>query len=80
MKEILQETAKELNLPTNVVEKVIKAYMLFVKNKISKFRYQDLESLVGVKTNFFIPGLGKLVVKNKERRKKYEKHSKEITN
>lgn len=80
MKEILQETAKELNLPTDVIEKVIKAYMLFVKNKISKFRYQDLESLVGIKTNFLVPGLGKLVVKSKAKRKSYEKGVKKITN
>jgi len=80
MKEIVQETAKELGLPTDVVEKVVKAYMLFVKNRISKVRYQDLDSLVGIKTNFFIPGLGKLVVKNKTKRKPYGKRIKEITN
>jgi len=80
MKDILKETAKELNLPYDVVEKVIKSFMQYIKIKISKIKYNELEKLDKVKTNFFIPYLGKLVVKSKTKRKMYGKRIKEITN
>lgn len=65
MRELFEETAKITGIPVEVVEKVIKSFMMFVKRKITSVKYRDLDSWDRVKTNFSIPGFGKLVVKSK---------------
>ena len=80
MKEILQETAEKLNLPYSLVENVINIYMGYIRYRVSKVIYRNLTTFKGVKTNILLVGLGKLVVKNKAKRKAYEKRVKEITN
>ena len=67
--DILRETAKQLNISYDVVEKVMKSYFNFIRFRISKVKYRELTSFDKVKTNFLLPGFGKLVVKNKKNRR-----------
>lgn len=77
LKEIIKKIAEECNFTENEVEEVISSYFNFLKHKISKIPYRNLESFKEVKTNFMIPGFGKLVVKNKgKNRLKNEKRFK----
>jgi len=68
----MREVAKVLNIPYSTVEKVMKSFFNFVKFRISKVPYKKLKTFDKIKTNFVIPGFGKLVVKNKVNRKIYE--------
>ena len=74
------EIAKELNVDIETVEKVIKVFMGFVRFRMSKIPYKTLETFDKIKTNFLIPGLGKLVVRNKKHRKYYEQKGRELKN
>jgi nucleoid DNA-binding protein len=65
MKEIIKETAKELGISAELVEKVVKAYLSYIKLKISKTAYRNLYTFNKVKTNFLLIGFGKFVVKNR---------------
>lgn len=65
MKEIIKETAKELDISTELVEKVVKAYLSYIKYKISSISYRNLYTFDKVKTNFLLLGFGKLVIKNR---------------
>ena len=69
MKEIYEEVAKLLDVPASTVETVVTTYLNFIKHKISRIPYKKLTSWDKVKTNFFIPGFGKLVVKNKTQKR-----------
>lgn len=65
MKEIAQEAAEILGVPVDVVEKVIKTYLNYIRSRISKISYRKLTTFEGVKTNFSLLGFGRLVVKHK---------------
>jgi hypothetical protein len=52
-----------------VVEKVMKTFFNFVRFRISKVKYKNLVTFNKVKTNFTLPGLGKLIIKNKTDRR-----------
>lgn len=80
MKEVIIEVAKELNIDPRTVEKVIETFMGFVRFRMSKVAYKTLDSFDKIKTNFLIPGLGKLVVRNKKHRKYYEQKGRELRN
>lgn len=63
MQEILSKVAKELNLPVEEVSKVYKAYWLFIRQKIEALPLKEElteQEFNNLKTNFNIPGLGKL--------------------
>lgn len=79
MKEIIKETAQTLNMEVEVVDKIIKTYLQFIKSNISKIRYKELSTFLSIKTNFLLSGFGKLVVKNKtDKRLQHEKRIKEV--
>ena len=65
MIEIIEEVAKELNISSKIVRKVMDSYFFYIRSKISKVKYRDLTTFKGVKTNISIPGFGKLVVKSR---------------
>lgn len=69
MKEIFLEVAEELGISVNVVESVINTYLGFIRNRISRVPYKTLTSWDKVKTNFLLPGFGKLVVKGKTQKR-----------
>jgi nucleoid DNA-binding protein len=69
MKEIFLEVAEELGISVKVVESVINTYLSFVRHRISKVPYKTLKSWDKVKTNFLLPGFGKLVVKSKTQKR-----------
>lgn len=61
-KEIIEEVAKKLNLPADVVEKTHKAYWRFVRESIAKLPLkEDLseEEFNQLRTSINIPSLGK---------------------
>ena len=79
MKDIIKETAKELNVETDLIEKVLKAYLQYIRKNISKIYYRNLTTFQGVKTNFHLIGFGKLVIKNRtDKRLQNEKRFKEV--
>lgn len=65
MRELFEETARLTGIPVDVVEKVVKSFMMFVKRKMTAVKYRELDSWDKIKTNLSIPGFGKLVVKNR---------------
>lgn len=69
MKEIFEEVANELGISAKLVENVVTTYLNFIRHRISKVQYKTLKSWDRVKTNFLLPGFGKLVVKNKTQKR-----------
>jgi nucleoid DNA-binding protein len=67
--EIINQVSEELGVPKEVVEKVMRTFFNFVRFRISKVKYKDLITFSKVKTNFMLPGLGKLIIKNKTDRR-----------
>jgi hypothetical protein len=67
MQQTINKLARELNLPSEVVEKVYKAYWAFIKQTIEKLPLKeegediDEDTFNRLRTNFNIPNLGKLV-------------------
>lgn len=60
---IIEQVAKELDLPKDLVDKTYKAFWKFIKNSISELPLkEDLteEEFKKLKVNFNIPSLGKL--------------------
>ena len=79
MKDIIKETAKQLEIEPDLVEKIIKAYLQYIRSNISKIYYRNLITFQGVKTNFHLIGFGKLVIKNRtDKRLQNEKRFKEV--
>lgn len=61
-KEIIEQVAKELGLPKEVVEKTYRAYFLYIKKMIQKLPLMQSpteEEFGMLNTNFNIPSLGK---------------------
>lgn len=61
--EILDTTAKELNIPLEVVKKAYESYWLFIRKSIIALPLkEDLDEMEfnKLRTNFNIPSLGKL--------------------
>ena len=69
LREIYKETAAILDLEEEDIRRVVEHFFRYVSRRIGEKKYRNLETLEGVKTNFSIPGFGKLVVKNKLKRK-----------
>ena len=63
MEELIKETASRLGLSIEVVSKVIMTYVAYVKMRLTKIRYSQLGTFDKIRTNFSLPGFGKLVVK-----------------
>lgn len=67
MQQTINKLARELNLPSEVVEKAYKAYWAFIKQTIEKLPFKeegediDEDTFNRLRTNFNIPNLGKLV-------------------
>lgn len=64
MQEVIKKVAAKLGLPEQLVEKVDKAYWLFIRSTISSLPLkEDLkkEEFDKLRTNFNLPSLGKLV-------------------
>jgi nucleoid DNA-binding protein len=76
MDEIFKEVADTLGIPVNTVKSVITTFMSYIRMNITKKVYRNLDSLEGVKTNFSLPGFGKLAVKNKLNRSKLNEKEK----
>lgn len=61
--QIIQQVAKEVNLPEDVVNNAYKGFWLYIKNSIESLPIkQDIsdEEFDSLKTSFNIPSLGKL--------------------
>jgi nucleoid DNA-binding protein len=76
--EIFKQVSEELGISYDIVEKVMKTFFNFVRFRISKVKYKNLTTFIGVKTNFVLPGFGKLVVKNKTDRRLHNARNKTI--
>ena len=85
MKEALSNLSKELNIPSETLIKIYKAYWRFIKSKIEELPLKeelDQESFNKLKTNFNLSNLGKLsctyprykIVKDLNRRREDAKH------
>lgn len=62
-KEIILDVSRNLDISPDVVEKVYKAYWLFIKETIQTLPLKDNlseEEFSTLKTNFNVPSLGKL--------------------
>jgi hypothetical protein len=61
--EAVAKVAKELNLPSRVVDKTYKSYWRFIRDTIQELPLKDNiteEDFKKLRTNFNIPSLGKL--------------------
>lgn len=61
--DIIGKVSRELDLPKEVVDKVYRAYWLFIKQHIQSLPLKDNlneEDFAKLRTNFNIPSLGKL--------------------
>jgi hypothetical protein len=61
--DIISKVSRELNLPKEVVDKVYRAYWLFIKQHIQSLPLKEdinEEDFAKLRTNFNIPSLGKL--------------------
>lgn len=61
--DIVGKVSRELNLPREVVDKIYKAYWLFIKNHIQSLPLKENlneEDFAKLRTNFNISSLGKL--------------------
>ena len=64
-KDIILSVSKDLGISPDVVEKVYKAYWLYIKTTIEALPLkEDLteEEFIKLRTNFNVPSLGKLCV------------------
>ena len=64
-KEIILDVSRNLDISPDVIEKVYKAYWLFIKETIQALPLKDNlseEEFSTLKTNFNVPSLGKLCV------------------
>ena len=64
-KDILNNVSRTLGISPNVIEKVYKAYWLYIKTTIEALPLKDNlneEEFLKLRTNFNIPSLGKLYV------------------
>lgn len=62
-KSIIKKVSEELNLSLEVVDKVYKAYWVFIKDTINSLPLKENineEEFTKLRTNFNIPSLGKL--------------------
>ena len=62
-KEIILDVSRNLDISPDVIEKVYKAYWLFIKETIQALPLKDNlseEEFSTLKTNFNVPSLGKL--------------------
>lgn len=62
--EIINQVSKELDIPVEVVDKAYRSSFEFIKNKIQSLPLKEdisEEEFSGLRTNFNIPSLGKLV-------------------
>ncbi len=62
-KEIIQSVSRNINISPDVIEKVYKAYWLFIKETIQALPLKEKlnnEEFLVLKTNFNVPSLGKL--------------------
>ena len=62
--EIINQVSKELDIPVDVVDKAYRSSFEFIKNKIQSLPLKEdisEEEFSGLRTNFNIPSLGKLV-------------------
>lgn len=62
--EIINQVSKELDIPIEVVDKAYRSSFEFIKNKIQSLPLKEdisEEEFSGLRTNFNIPSLGKLV-------------------
>ena len=69
MENLIKETAKITGVPEEQVRIILKFYFRSFKKVITKFKYRELKDLKTVKTNVVIPGLGRLVVSHKRKKK-----------
>ena len=63
MQEAIDNLARELNLPKEVIKQVYKSYWVFIKNHINNLPLKEeltKEQFNKLRTNFNIPYLGKL--------------------
>lgn len=61
--DIISKISRELDLPKEVVDKVYRAYWLFIKQHIQSLPLKEdinEEDFAKLRTNFNIPSLGKL--------------------
>lgn len=61
--QIVDEVAKELNLPYELVDRTYKSYWKFIRDFISSLPLKEVQSrddFLKLKTNINIPSLGKL--------------------
>ena len=61
--DIISKVSRELDLPKEVVDKVYRAYWLFIKQHIQSLPLKEdinEEDFAKLRTNFNIPSLGKL--------------------
>ena len=64
-KDILNNVSRTLGISPDVIEKVYKAYWLYIKTTIEALPLKDTlneEEFLKLRTNFNIPSLGKLYV------------------
>lgn len=64
-KDILNNVSRTLGISPNVIEKVYKAYWLYIKTTIEALPLKDNlneEEFLKLRTNFNVPSLGKLCV------------------
>ena len=64
-KDILNNVSRTLGISPDVIEKVYKAYWLYIKTTIEALPLKDNlneEEFIKLRTNFNIPSLGKLYV------------------
>ena len=62
--EIINQVSKELDIPVEVVDRAYRSSFEFIKNKIQSLPLKEdisEEEFSGLRTNFNIPSLGKLV-------------------
>lgn len=63
MREVIKKVAERLSIPEQVIEKVYKAYWLFIRTKITELPLKENlteEDFNKLRTNFNLPSLGKL--------------------
>lgn len=82
---IITEVSKETDLPCEVVDKVFRAYWLFIRNSLQSLplkEYLSEEDFSKLRTNFNIPSLGKFTCTFEDylRRRKIHEYIKELRN
>ena len=78
MEEIYEEVAKELNLPVDTVTKVYRYHWKFIKETIESLPLKDnltKEEFEKLRTNFNLPGIGKLYITWEDYKKTIDKYN-----